>query len=80
MLLFIVMSFFSVGRFLFERSKSSDFSTPANDSLPSPNTRYLDARKCLMVTFKSPIMVGSVLSMDDDGSENVTKKLNSDEV
>ena len=81
MLLFIVMSFLSVERFLFERSKSSDFNTPANDSFPSPDTRRTlrRGRSNLMVTFKSPIMIGSVLSMDGDGSENSTKKLNSDD-
>ena len=81
MLLFIVMSFLSVERFLFERSKSSDFNTPVNDSLPSPDTRrtLTQGRNYLMVTFKSPFMIGGVLSMDGDGSENSTKKLNSDD-
>lgn len=47
--------------------------------LPTQDT-WTRGRNCFMVTFKSLIMVGSVLSMDGDGSENVTKKLNSDEV
>lgn len=41
--------------------------------LPAQDT-WTQGRKCLMVTFKSPIMVGSVLSMDGDGRENSTKK------
>lgn len=81
MLLFIVMSFLSVERFLFERPKSSDFNIPANDSFPSPDTRrtLTRARNYLMVTLKSPFMIGGVLSMDGDGNENSTKKLNSDD-
>lgn len=77
------MSFLSVERFLFERPKSSDFNIPANDSFPSPDTRrtLTRARNYLMVTLKSPFMIGGVLSMDGDGNgnENSTKKLNSDD-
>lgn len=41
-------SVLAVERFSFERLKSSDFNTPANDSLPSPHTRYLDAGQKLL--------------------------------
>ena len=80
-MLFIVMSFLSVERFLFERPKSNDLNIPANDSFPSPDTRrtLTRARNYLMVTLKSPFMIGGVLSMDGDGNENSTKKLNSDD-